>query len=116
MFCTYFLHQGRFRAAAVHVAAWDSERLIGFYSLRQIYFICKFSHAKFKTNVEMRAIRFVLLRHLCADAQDCILDTAVIETSTIIKTKDTCFGIPEPEVAPVDNWLEFKICFPISTF
>jgi len=44
----------------------------------------------------------------------CILDTVVTEPSTTIKTKDTCFEIAEAEVAPNDNWLDFKICFPIK--
>jgi hypothetical protein len=42
----------------------------------------------------------------------CILDTVVTEPSNTIKTKDTCFEIAEAEVAPDDNWLDFKIFFP----
>jgi len=44
----------------------------------------------------------------------CILDTAVTEPSTTLKTEDTCFEIVEAEVAPDENWLDLSICFPIN--
>jgi hypothetical protein len=46
----------------------------------------------------------------------CILDTVVTEPATVIKTKNKCIEIAGAEVTPGDNWLEFKICFPIRTF
>jgi hypothetical protein len=112
MFCTYCLHQDQFRAVSVHVVAWGSEMQIGLHRGRQIHFVGKFSHSNYK----------LMLRYTQSDSyviyaqthKYCILDTVVTETSTTIKTKDTCFEIAEAEVATDDNWLDFKICFPIK--
>jgi hypothetical protein len=113
VFCTYCLHQGQFRVVSVHVAASGSERQIGLHRWRQIYFVCKFSHAKYKP----------MLRYAKSDSfftsfmhryTSTAFWTLVTELSSAIKTKDTCFEIAEAEVAPDNNWLDFKVCFQIK--
>jgi hypothetical protein len=85
-------------AIAVHRTAWSTEMLIGFYILRQIYFVRKFSHAKYKLMLRELVIPFVFYvthAHMYEYTGHCCHCTVNCHKDEI-----TCFVIAETEVAP----------------